>query len=237
MLNTLYRTAPYKKELSIPKCQQGWGWAILVQVDEWEEWDLSMLFGLPAQSDLVWYSAILRIPERQQWVGLKRDLNSRTLPNMWTQLFAKMNPTTEACEGRSTFIMEWYSLPFWPSGGLPVPVPTGKFSFTSGVGTLSLSFSRAQLLPLALPLECLGENKAWILLHLTNTSCLAQRPLYLLPHWELCQRSESILKSVLIQCNHIFSAWQPSSYILWVESATHNFLCRKNKPLIKALLT
>ena len=35
-------------------------------------------------------------------------------------------------------------------------------------------FSRAQLLSLALSLECLGENKAWILLHLTNTSCPAQ---------------------------------------------------------------
>ena len=29
-----------------------------------------------------------------------------------------------------------------------------------------LYFSRAQLLPLALPLECLGENKARIVLHL-----------------------------------------------------------------------
>ena len=34
-------------------------------------------------------------------------------------------------------------------------------------------FSRAQLLSLALSLECL-ENRAWILLHLTNTSCPAQ---------------------------------------------------------------
>ena len=52
----------------------------------------------------------------------------------------------------------------------------GKFSLTSGVGTLSLCFSRAQLLPLALSLECLGENKALILLLLTNTSCLAWGP-------------------------------------------------------------
>ena len=43
---------------------------------------------------------------------------------------------------------------------LPVPVQKGKFSLTSGVGTLSLSFSRAQLLPLALSSESLGENKA-----------------------------------------------------------------------------
>ena len=58
---------------------------------------------------------------------------------------------------------------------------TWKFSVTSGVGTLSLSFSRAQLLPLALSLECLGENKVSRLLHLTNTRCLAQGPIYLLP--------------------------------------------------------
>ena len=41
-----------------------------------------------------------------------------------------------------------------------MPVQTGKSSLTSRVGTLSLSFSRAQLLPLALSLESLGENKA-----------------------------------------------------------------------------
>ena len=38
-------------------------------------------------------------------------------------------------------------------------VQTGKSSLTLGVGTLSLCFSRAQLLPLALSLECLGEKK------------------------------------------------------------------------------
>ena len=53
---------------------------------------------------------------------------------------------------------------------------TGRLSLTSGAGTLSLCSSRAQLLPLALSLECLGENKAWILFHLTNTRCPAQRP-------------------------------------------------------------
>ena len=39
-------------------------------------------------------------------------------------------------------------------------VQTGKSSLTSGVDTFSLCFSRAQLLPLALSLEGLGENKA-----------------------------------------------------------------------------
>ena len=56
-----------------------------------------------------------------------------------------------------------------------------KVFLTSGAGTLSLYFSRAQLLQLALPLECLGENKASVLLHLTNTSCPAQGPVCLQP--------------------------------------------------------
>ena len=33
----------------------------------------------------------------------------------------------------------------------------------------------------ATSLECVGENKASVLLHLTNTSCPAQGPIYLLP--------------------------------------------------------
>ena len=53
------------------------------------------------------------------------------------------------------------------------------------MGTLSLYFSRAQLLPLALSLGCLDEKKASILFHLTNTSCRAQRFIYLLPQ-ECC---------------------------------------------------
>ena len=63
---------------------------------------------------------------------------------------------------------------------------TGKFSLTLGVVILSLYFSSAQLLPVALSLECLGENKASVLLHLTNTSCPAQGPIYLLPHTQFC---------------------------------------------------
>ena len=54
---------------------------------------------------------------------------------------------------------------------------TRKSFLTSGVGTLSLWFSWAHLLPGVLSLECLGENTAWILLHLTNYRCLAQRPI------------------------------------------------------------
>ena len=39
-----------------------------------------------------------------------------------------------------------------------------------------LCFSRAQLLPLPCPWECLGENKSSVLLHVTNTRHPAQRP-------------------------------------------------------------
>ena len=56
---------------------------------------------------------------------------------------------------------------------------TEKSSSTSGVGPLSLYSHRLQLLPLDLPLECVSENKGSISLQ-TNTSCPAQRPLYLL---------------------------------------------------------
>ena len=70
----------------------------------------------------------------------------------------------------STLPVERGPLPLRPSRSLPVRVQTGKPSLTSGVGTLPLYFSRAQLLPLALSLECLGENKASVLLRLTNTS-------------------------------------------------------------------
>ena len=67
--------------------------------------------------------------------------------------------------------------PFLNSKEPSVHVWKGKFSLISGVGTLSLCFSRAQLLPLALTLECLREDKVCILLHLTNTRGLARGPL------------------------------------------------------------
>ena len=62
-----------------------------------------------------------------------------------------------------------------------------EVSLASGVIILSLYFSRAQLLPLALFLECLGENKAAISHCLTNTSCPVQRPICLLPHAYMCR--------------------------------------------------
>ena len=94
---------------------------------------------------------------------------------MHEQLFAKMD---SGC--MSTLVMGWGSLPFQPPRSLSAHVQVGKFSLISGVGTLSLYFSSAQLLPLALSLERLPENEAWLLLHLTNTGCLAQEPIGLL---------------------------------------------------------
>ena len=67
---------------------------------------------------------------------------------------------------------------FRPPRSLPVHVQTGKSSLTSGVGTyLSLGFSNAQLLSLALSLEYWGENKGSILLHLTTPGVWPRGPL------------------------------------------------------------
>ena len=148
--------------------------------------------------------------EGAQWRGGLNHLSRTVLPGLclhlanylvsfftpdWSQdppqhacsIFAKMDPTPEACGCMSTLIMGWRSLPFWPPRRLLVHGQTGESSLTSGVGALSLYFSRAQLLPLALSLECLGANKASILLHLTNTSCSAQGHVYLLPQSQLNQ--------------------------------------------------
>ena len=92
-----------------------------------------------------------------------------------------MNSTSEVCGYMSKLIMGWHPFFFASPRSLPVQGQKGKFSLTSGVVILlhfTLYFSRAQLLPLALTLGCLGENKASVLLHLTNTSCPTQRPIY-----------------------------------------------------------
>lgn len=104
------------------------------------------------------------------------------LPKMHAQLFSKMDPTTETCGCTTTLFIGWGLLLFWLTRSLPFHVQTEKCSLTSGVGTFSIYFSRTQLLPLGLSLECLGEKKACILLYLTKTRCLAQGPIYLLPH-------------------------------------------------------
>ena len=78
--------------------------------------------------------------------------------------------------------MYWVTnpLPFWLPRNLLTQVHKGKFSLISGVVVLSLYFSRAQLLSLALSSECLDENKASIFLHWTDASSLDQGPIRLL---------------------------------------------------------
>ena len=105
----------------------------------------------------------------------------RTLPKMPAQLLSKMDFNVETYGYMSTLIIGWGPLPFWPPRSLPAHVQTGKSSWISGVGTLSLHFSRTQLLPLALSLKCLGGNKGLVLLHSTNTRCPSQAHIYLLP--------------------------------------------------------
>ena len=112
---------------------------------------------------------------------LSQLLGPKTPPNMCTQIFAKTDPTAEAHGNVSTLFMGWCCLPLWLPRSLPGLVQTGKFSLTSGVVILSLYFSRVQLLPLGLSLECLSEDKASILIHLTNSSCPVHGPLCLLP--------------------------------------------------------
>ena len=100
----------------------------------------------------------------------------RPSPKMHVQLFAKMDSTAEACGDTSTLVIRWGALPFPPPRSLPARMQTGKVSLISIVGTLSLYFSRIQLLLLALSLECLGENKALVLLYLTNLAVQPRDP-------------------------------------------------------------
>ena len=68
--------------------------------------------------------------------------------------------------GLSPLTIRVHSRPFRPPWSLPGHVR--KFSVTSGVVLLSFYFSGAQLLPLALSLECLGEKKASLSLFSTK---------------------------------------------------------------------
>ena len=72
--------------------------------------------------------------------------------------------------------MGWGPSPFQSPKSLPARLQTVKLSLTSEIGTLSLYFSRAQLLPLAFSLEYLGENKALVLLYLTNLAVQPRGP-------------------------------------------------------------
>ena len=70
-----------------------------------------------------------------------------------------------------------------PPTSLPAHVHTGRLSLTSGVGTLSLCSSRAQLLPLALSLEYLGENKSLDFIPLDKCQVSSPEAHCLLPHY------------------------------------------------------
>ena len=148
-----------------------------------------------------------------------------TLSKMHVQLFSKIDPTTEASRSMSILIMRWGLLPFWSPRSLPAPVQTGKSSWTSGVSTLSLLFSRAQLLPLALSLECLGENKVSVLLHLTNTTCLAQGP--------ICLGSLGDYLEVLWQC--VFGLSGEKSQPVTEEQVCEPGAVRPHKPKHRSL--
>ena len=104
-------------------------------------------------------------------------------PQMWSvpgsslrsmcNFLLKMDSTTETTGGiRDLPPFSTSKEPFWTWGVRKFPWPQEWSS--------SLYSSRAQLLQLALSLEC-GENKASVFLHLTDTSCPAQGPLYLAP--------------------------------------------------------
>ena len=123
-----------------------------------------------------------------------------------------MNPTSEAYGCISTLIMGWGPLRFWPSQEAFLHMCRQvRLLWPSGEATLSLCFSAAQLLPLALSLECLDENKGSVLLLLTNTRCSAQRSHCLLCHNHL------ILCHPLLLLPSIF----PSIRIFSNESALH----------------
>ena len=105
----------------------------------------------------------------------------RTLPNRRAPLCAKMDSSAEAGGRVSTLSMGWVPLPFDLKGAFLHMCRKGGFLDLRS-GHLSLYSSRAQLLPITSSLECLGENKASVLLCLANTSCPAQGPIHLLPH-------------------------------------------------------
>ena len=82
-----------------------------------------------------------------------------TSPRCMYNFSSKMDPITEGYGCLATLIMGLGPLPIQPPRRPPAHRQTGKTSLTSGVGTLSLSFSRAQLLPLALSLGVSGREQ------------------------------------------------------------------------------
>ena len=78
---------------------------------------------------------------------------------MHVQPFSKMDPTLEPGGCMSRLIMGWGPLLFWPPEAFLWKCRRGSLPWPQEwAGPLSLYSSRAQLLPLALSLECLGER-------------------------------------------------------------------------------
>ena len=93
----------------------------------------------------------------------------------------------------------------------------GSLPWPLRVDILSLYLNWAQLLHLSL--DFLGENKVSILLHLTNTGCLAQRPIWLLPHshcwsWDSIFFTPPLTTQSLLSSQFIFrvqmKTWKPT---------------------------
>ena len=104
----------------------------------------------------------------------------RTLPNMSACLFANMDSSIEGSGGLTAPIMGWCLLPFDPQGTfLHRCSPGGLFDLRSGC---LLSLLQQLAAPVSnLVLKVSSKIKAPIFLCLTNSSCLAQGPIYHLP--------------------------------------------------------
>ena len=133
----------------------------------------------------------------------------KTLPKMHEQLFAKTDPTAEVYGCISIFIMEWHPLPFLTPSEPSCICANREVFLNPRCGILSLYCSRAQLLPLALSSECLGENKASVLFHLMNSSCPAQKPIYL-----SCQKNLTPKSLLAIVLNPLTSAFNSLASLL-----------------------
>ena len=97
------------------------------------------------------------------------------LPNMLAKLFPKMDSTTQTCGGFGNTYHRSATPAFCTCVAVrEVSLISGNFCM------LSLYSSKAQLLPLALSWKSLRENKASIVLQLTNTSCPVQGSIYFL---------------------------------------------------------
>ena len=142
-----------------------------------------------------------------------------------THLFAP-SPNAEACGCMSTLIMGCCPFPFWTTRSLPHMCRWGSLPWPQE-GELFLSFNRAQLLPLVLSLECLGENKASVLLHLTNTSSLTQRPIKVLshPYQTLCVAVSITDVILILRVSPVFLLTLPRTVLCSKSLLCHQELC------------